>query len=89
MAMLAIGAAWGRLVGQLVAAVLRRLDVALAVSMPAYAVVGAAAALGELTRILCLLLIKPTQYHLITTSHQRSKCRQEQWLTVQASNKGL
>ncbi len=55
MAMLAIGAAWGRLIGQLVAAVLRRLDVPLAISMPAYAVVGAAAALGEVTRTPALL----------------------------------
>ena len=46
MAMLAIGAAWGRLVGQLVTAVLRGLGVPLAVSLPAYAVVGAASALG-------------------------------------------
>jgi hypothetical protein len=46
MAMLAIGAAWGRLVGQLVAAVLRGLGINMAVSLPAYAVVGAASALG-------------------------------------------
>ena len=46
MAMLAIGAAWGRLVGQLVSALLRGLDVNVAVSLPAYAVVGAASALG-------------------------------------------
>ena len=51
MAMLAIGAAWGRLVGQLVTAMLARLGVTLAVSMPAYAVVGAAAALGELHKL--------------------------------------
>ena len=54
MAMLAGGAAWGRLVGQLVTAARRRLDVTLAISMPAYAVVGAAAALGEERRSLCL-----------------------------------
>ena len=47
MAMLAIGAAWGRLVGHLVAAVLRGLGITLAVSLPSYAVVGAAAALGD------------------------------------------
>ena len=46
MAMLAIGAAWGRLVGQLVAAALRWLDVNMAVSLPTYACVGAASALG-------------------------------------------
>ena len=49
MAMLAIGAAWGRLVGQLVTAVLPGLGITASVSMPAYAVVGAAAALGTRT----------------------------------------
>ena len=83
MVMLAIGAAWGRLVGQLVAAALRRLDVTLAISMPAYAVVGAAGALGKLMRSLCLHVL-PTQCHPITTCHQHSNRRQDAWITVQA-----